>query len=431
MHTLYALPDHFRSFKIQFAAALSGTALKVLSSDPDFKFGDTNKSADFLKKFPLGKVPALETDKGVHIFESNAIAYFVSNEQLRGVDDVAKAQVNQWINFADNEVLPSACQWVFPTLGITQYNKQATESAKEQLKKCLVVLNAYLADKTYLVSERITLGDVVLACNMLMLYKQVLEPEFRKPYTNVNRWFTTIVNHPEFVKIANETVLCTKMAQPDNKKFAELHGGQQRDGNRRQSGNKGGNKPASAKKEKEQKPKDAANDEPAPVKEVDPLASAPKGTFDMDAFKRCFSNEDTKTKAIPYLWEHFDAENYSIYHAVYKYKSDLTFAFMSGNLAKGLTQRVEKLRKHAFGILYVLGVDNDNNIEMVWIFRGKEIAFGLTEDWNVDAPSYDFYKMDPSKQEDRDKFNAFLLGETVGSYKFPGEDLQADYVCFK
>ena len=32
-----------------------------LTVSKDFKFGETNKSADFLKKFPLGKVEINET----------------------------------------------------------------------------------------------------------------------------------------------------------------------------------------------------------------------------------------------------------------------------------------------------------------------------------------------------------------------------------
>ena len=46
----------------------------------------------------------------------------VSNEQLRGTCDYSRAQVLQFVNMADNEVLPSVCTWVFPTLGIMQYN---------------------------------------------------------------------------------------------------------------------------------------------------------------------------------------------------------------------------------------------------------------------------------------------------------------------
>ena len=46
----------------------------------------------------------------------------VSNDQLRGTCDYSRAKVLQFVNMADNEVLPSVCTWVFPTLGIMQYN---------------------------------------------------------------------------------------------------------------------------------------------------------------------------------------------------------------------------------------------------------------------------------------------------------------------
>lgn len=48
----------------------------------------------------------------------------VSNRQLKGLADLDAALVQQYVNFADNEILPAACTWVFPTLGIMQYNKQ-------------------------------------------------------------------------------------------------------------------------------------------------------------------------------------------------------------------------------------------------------------------------------------------------------------------
>ena len=52
------------------------------------------------------------------------MSFSVANAELQGADNKAAAQVQQWISFSDNEVLPAACTWVFPCLGITQYNKQ-------------------------------------------------------------------------------------------------------------------------------------------------------------------------------------------------------------------------------------------------------------------------------------------------------------------
>merc|ERR1711963_481839 len=77
--TLYTYPNSFRAYKALIAAQYSGADVKV---DQSFKFGETNKSADFLAKFPLGKVPAFSSKNGVNLFESNAIAHYVGNKQL-------------------------------------------------------------------------------------------------------------------------------------------------------------------------------------------------------------------------------------------------------------------------------------------------------------------------------------------------------------
>lgn len=48
----------------------------------------------------------------------------MANEQLRGKTDLERAEVIQWFGFADSEILPASCAWLFPLLGIMQYNKQ-------------------------------------------------------------------------------------------------------------------------------------------------------------------------------------------------------------------------------------------------------------------------------------------------------------------
>ena len=60
-------------------------------------------------------------------------------------------------------------------------------------------------------------------------------------------------------------------------------------------------------------------------------------------FFRFYSNND-EDKSIPYFWEKFDAENYSIWRCDYKYNDELTMVFMSCNLIGGMFQRLDKLR---------------------------------------------------------------------------------------
>ncbi|XP_074023373.1 elongation factor 1-gamma, partial [Numenius arquata] len=213
--TLYTYPENWRAFKALIAAQYSGARLRVLSSPPHFHFGHTNRTPEFLRKFPVGKVPAFEGDDGFCVFESNAIAYYVSNEELRGATQEAAAAIVQWVNFADSDIVPPASTWVFPTLGIMGYNKQATELAKEEVRRVLGVLDAHLRTQTFLVGERVSLADITVVCALLWLYKQVLDPSFRRPFVNVNRWFLTCLNQPQFKAVLGEVPLCQKMAQFD------------------------------------------------------------------------------------------------------------------------------------------------------------------------------------------------------------------------
>lgn len=86
----------------------------------------------------------------------------------------------------------------------------------------LDVLNHHLLTRTFLVGERISLADICVACTLIPLYVNVLDPNFRKPFANVNRWFTTLINQKEFTAVIGELNLCSKVAEVDYKKFAQL-----------------------------------------------------------------------------------------------------------------------------------------------------------------------------------------------------------------
>jgi len=404
--TLYTYPDNFRAFKVLIAAEYSGAKVKTA---PNFVFGETNTSKEFLAKFPTGKVPAFEADNGMCLFESNAIAYYVANEQLRGGKDaIAQSQVLQWLNFADSDILPAACTWVFPCLGIMQFNKNATDRAKEDIKKAMTALNDHLLHHTFLVGERVTLADIVVACTMLSLYQNVLDPGFRKAFGNVNRWFATIVNQPQAKKVLGTVNMADKMAQFDAKKFAEV---QKSSG----SGDSGKKKEKKEKQPKQEQPKKEKKEPEAPAedaplekpKEKDPMAALPKGTFDMDDFKRFYSNND-EDKSVPYFWEKFDKDNYSIWRCDYKYNDELTMVFMSCNLMGGMFQRLEKLRKNAFASMCLFGENNNSTISGIWVWRGHGLAFELSEDWQIDYSSYDWKKLDADAAETKEMVNQYL-----------------------
>ena len=126
--TLHTEPGNFRAFKILIAAEYNGINMNL----PAFKLGETNKTDDFLKISPAGKVPALETANG-SIFESNAIARYVARLRadtgLYGSTFFESAQVDQWVDFCSTAIELPASLWFYPVLGYMAANADVTEKA--------------------------------------------------------------------------------------------------------------------------------------------------------------------------------------------------------------------------------------------------------------------------------------------------------------
>jgi len=459
--TLYGPPDSFRTQKVLVAAKYGNVNIKLQVPDGGLD----------LKKFPFGKYPAYESADGSQKFhDAHAIAAFVG-QPLMGSNADERAEIVQWLGLADDEFLPHVLAWTLPALSALQYDKNQVETSKKELLRLLGILNEYLLTRTYLVGERISLADVALVLDLLPAYQYVLEPDLRRPYINVSRWLTTLINQPQFRAVLGDVnnQLCTKAAQFDAHKFKEFqdgssassshpqkdshsaapvaehkeehHGKKDKKGKKDQA-EKGDTAPAKKEEKKEKAKKEDKKEKPeqqngpaagdaaeeldateealaAEPEQKDPFTALPKGTLNMDEFKRVYSNEDTATKAIPYFWQNFDKENYSIWHCEYKYPEELTLVFMSCNLIAGMYQRLDKMRKNSFGSMCLFGTDNNSTISGLWFWRGQDLAFLLAPDWQTDFESYEWKKLDPNSEETKKIVSEYLLWEgDFGGKKF-------------
>lgn len=299
----------------------------------------------------------------------------------------------QWLSFADNEILPGLYSWVYPALKIIAVDQITIENGRDSLKKALSVLNTVLLSQTWLVGERLTLADIVVATSLLHAYQTVLEPSIRNSFPNVNRWFQTFVNQPQVKSVIGDVKLNEKEGVTTAVKAAD-HKKEKKEDKKKEK-----------KEEKKAEPKakapddgDDLEDEPVEKPTKDPFEALPKGTWVMDDFKRFYSN-NPEDQAIDYFWKKFDKENFSIWYGEYKYPEELGLVFMSCNLMSGMMQRLERMRKNAFGSLCLFGEDGKNQISQLWIWRGQELAFELSPDWTVDYESYNWRKINPDTDE--------------------------------
>lgn len=281
-------------------------------------------------------------------------------------------------------------------------NKGAVAEGKKMLLLALAYLNDQLSTKTFLNGERPSIADCAVVASLSLAFKQVLAPEYRKNVPHVTRWFQTCVHK---MSAFGAHKLCEKEAQFDSKTFGALN-------------KKDGKQAGKAKKEqpkKQEKAKPKAEPKPVekkPEKPKDPFAAMP-GAYDMDAWKRCYSNEDTLPTAMKYFWEKMDAENYSVWFCKYQYGHEISMSFMASNLIRGFYQRIEKMRKNSFASMCYFGGQEKGDIEIsgVWFWKGHELAFDLCEDWQTDYEQYDWTKLDTTNAEHRQKIENYMSWE--------------------
>lgn len=197
---LYANIGSTKCYLAQIIAQYSGKCLTVRQIRCD-----KNSSSDII----------LET-ADVTLSDSNAIAFFLSNSQLRREDNLsASSQVLQWMLYAKNHISPAAINLVLATFdsSVSKNMKANIKASKEDILWTLKRLDDLLFTKTYLVGERITLADISVFTALLPLYEFVLDSHLRNQYTNLNRWFSTILNQPQVKCIVKEYKFCAEAAR--------------------------------------------------------------------------------------------------------------------------------------------------------------------------------------------------------------------------
>ncbi|ERE88820.1 valyl-tRNA synthetase-like protein [Cricetulus griseus] len=118
----------------------------------------------------------------------------------------AAVLVQQWVSYADTELIPAACGATLPALGLRSPG-QDPQAALGALGKALSPLEDWLRLHTYLAGDAPTLADVAAVTALLLPFRYVLDPAVRRIWGNVTRWFNTCVRQPEFRAVLGEVVL--------------------------------------------------------------------------------------------------------------------------------------------------------------------------------------------------------------------------------
>jgi len=263
---------------------------------------------------------------------SPTVASMSKNTPLLGTDDKSAAQIDQWVQFADDELFSRVIALVIPVRGFLPYNKPTEEMAWNGLHNALSYLESYLQKNTFLVGHRVTLADLVVAGNLRQVYTIVAGESIQKKYPNTLRFMNTVINQPTVADIAPKPQLLKediKYVAPkkDEKPKTAAPAAAAAGGAAAATG-------SSKKKSKKAADDDDDDDEPlvpAEPKAKNPLDDLPKSSFNLEEWKRVYSNQDTRKEALPWFFKNFDHEGFSVWRFDFKYNEELTQIFMSAN----------------------------------------------------------------------------------------------------
>lgn len=385
---LYGGKENPRTVPILIAAKANNLDLELV--EVDLK----SPPSGYEKINVLKRIPIFVGSDGYVLSETIAISIYVTSQNekttLLGKTKQDYASILRWMSYFNQEFLGAIGAWFRPLRGMDPYNKKTVSDAKAKTMDVLKVLEDHLLSQTYLVGERLTLADIFAAAFVGRGMQFVLDKQFRDSHTNITRWWNTVSNQEVYKQAAPSVSPIDKAIEYEPPKKEPKPA----------AAPKAAPKPAAKEEEDEEE------DEPAPApapKAKHPLEELSRPTLVLDDWKRKYSNEETREVALPWFWENFKPDEYSLWKVDYKYNDELTQVFMSSNLIGGFFARLEASRKYLMGCTSVYGQANDSVVQGAFVVRGQEAlpAFDVAPDYE----SYEFTKLDHTKEADREFIN--------------------------
>lgn len=393
---LYSYPNNVRVERAKICALYVGVELEeVITKMP--------LEESLLKINPFGRVPFLETENGEGVFESNAILYYIAGLSpaagALGRSYIEQARVMQWLSICESDLMTVAMPLLGYKMNPTKFKFNANEEkeASTKLHRILNFMNSHLESHTYLASERVTAADMCMIPNLKKYLTLVVSESGRSQLPNLMRYFNTCMGKAHFASVLGEVSYPEKTVLEQYKE--------------EQAAAKAANKAAKAAEKAPAKAKPVEEkpaEKPVPEKKKHPLDLLPPTSMPLDEWKRQYANNDTRSVALPWLWENIDMDGYTFWYCKYKYNHELEKTFMAANLITGWFQRIESIGKYLFGNVLVFGKSGEGvEISGAWLIRGSMNPMDEDMMGTLDAECYEWRKMDMSDPKDKALFEDY------------------------
>lgn len=170
----------------------------------DFEVRDATASPEFAKEFPLKKIPAVVFPDGSHLTEIIAIVQYLvestENENIKkdllGTNALERAQVVRWMSLANSDFMMPLTEAFLETIDQLPYHGDLVKIQLESVDKAAKVFEDRLNAHEFLVADRLTLADLMVASLYVFGFSTLLGKTWRSQHPGIMKWFDKVSKSP-------------------------------------------------------------------------------------------------------------------------------------------------------------------------------------------------------------------------------------------
>jgi glutathione S-transferase len=197
MLKLYDFQPSGNGYKVRLLLTQLGLPFELVQLDILKK---ETRTPGFLAKNPNGRIPCLRLEDGTHLWESNAILFYLAEATpFLPSGRLERAQALQWMFFEQYSHEPYiAVVRSWHHFGLLEANRAQLADRVERGYAALGVMESHLAKQTWFVGQRYSIADIALYA-----YTHVA-PEGKfdlAPYPAVRAWLERVRTQPKHIPI--------------------------------------------------------------------------------------------------------------------------------------------------------------------------------------------------------------------------------------
>jgi glutathione S-transferase len=197
MLRLYDYLESGNGYKVRLLLTQLGLPFERV--ELDILKGET-RTREFLAKNPNGRIPCLELEDGTHLWESNAIQFYLAEgTEFLPAGRLERAQVLQWMFFEQYSHEPYiAVVRFWHHAGMVEANRDQLEAKVARGYAALDVMETHLREHGFFVAERYSIADIALYAYTHVAHEGGFE---LARYPAVSAWLERVRAQPRHIPI--------------------------------------------------------------------------------------------------------------------------------------------------------------------------------------------------------------------------------------